>query len=371
MSDEPLTEQNGTGRQPQAGAPTARRRRASVYVAGPIDQVFAVPDWVAQPYRRDRETLVSRLTAEGFAMYAPHRAWAGVNLNRDVCPAVEATNTAALVACDLLIALLPPVIPTNGTYVEIAHAASLGKPVIVVSAEVVDALPPGVVQVGRIEDAVTSAQAFRRAHPPSAESALQRAPVAKDVSIAEIESTGALQPLPVKPLAGQQFLPMRHYDDDAGLDLFVTEQRTVMPGEFVDVPAGVKVELPPGFWALILGRSSTMRKRGLMALPGVIDTGYRGEWFAGVTNVGQHPVTVAVGERLAQFILLPNLTSQYLPVVTEELAPHPRGENGFGSTGGHLEAVNRHGQPVPPEWTIRAGLGSELAQPDSRYIGGA
>lgn len=327
---------------------SVRRRRATVYVAGPIDRVFAVPDRVAQPYRRDRETLVSRLTAEGFAMYAPHRAWAGVNLDRDDCPAVEAVNDLAVAHCDLLIALLPPEIPTNGTHAEIHQAVRLGKPVIVVSDDVIDGLPAGVLQVERVEEAVASAQAFRRTHPPSIESAPGLVPVAGDVSIAENESTGAAIPLPVMPLAGSQFLPMRHYGDDAGLDLFVTEQRTVMPGEFVDVPAGVRIEVPAGLWALILGRSSTMRKRGLMVLPGVIDTGYRGDWFAGVTNVGSHPVTVAVGERLAQFLLLPNLTSRYSPVATEALSPHPRGENGFGSTGGHLEAVNGLGQPISP-----------------------
>jgi dUTP pyrophosphatase len=176
------------------------------------------------------------------------------------------------------------------------------------------------------------------------ESAPGLVPEATEVSVTENESTEALQPLPVLSLAGSQFLPMRHYDDDAGLDLFVTEQRTVMPGEFVDVPAGVRIELPPGFWALILGRSSTMRKRGLVVLPAVIDTGYRGDWFAGVTNVGQHPVTVAVGERLAQFVLLPNLTSRYLPVAADALSPHPRGEQGFGSTGGHAR---------PPDTLVR------------------
>lgn len=66
---------------------------------------------------------------------------------------------------------------------------------------------------------------------------------------------------------------------------------------------------------MLTGRSSTMRRRGLLMVQGVIDVGYRGELFAGVFNVSGGDVAVGVGERLSQLIVLPNLTETLTPVV--------------------------------------------------------
>lgn len=145
-------------------------------------------------------------------------------------------------------------------------------------------------------------------------------------------------PLPVRFTSGSYLLPSlrlpsRSHPDDAGLDLFVSKDVTVEPGEFADVPCHIEVELPPGVWGLITGRSSTIRRRGLMVTQGVIDTGYRGELFSGVWNLTSEPVQVKVGERLAQLILLPNFTQGYQPVLVPQLADSERGSNGFGSSG--------------------------------------
>lgn len=123
---------------------------------------------------------------------------------------------------------------------------------------------------------------------------------------------------------------------DAGIDLFCAESTVVQPDQFRDVCLGVEAQLPAGYWGLLTGRSSTLRKHGLMVNQGVIDQGYRGRLFAGVFNLTGRPVQIVRGSRLAQLILLPlwlpRLT-EFSVVESEALDESARGHDGFGSTG--------------------------------------
>lgn len=123
----------------------------------------------------------------------------------------------------------------------------------------------------------------------------------------------------------------RSHAGDAGLDLFCSQDMEILPGRFEDIPVGVSVELPEGFWGLLTGRSSTLRKRGLMVAQGVIDQGYRGPLFTGVWNLTPGPVKVSRGERLAQLILVPLWEGGVEPVLF--LSESSRGSAGFGSSG--------------------------------------
>lgn len=140
-------------------------------------------------------------------------------------------------------------------------------------------------------------------------------------------------PLPVRRLTEHAALPHRGYHDDAGLDLWVSGRVAIAAGLTADVPCGLAMQLPQGCFGLIVGRSSTRRARGLMVHPGVIDVGWRGEIFVNVENQTDELVIIEIGERLGQIIILPNLTHLYEPVWVDELDPHDRGTNGFGSTG--------------------------------------
>lgn len=141
--------------------------------------------------------------------------------------------------------------------------------------------------------------------------------------------------LPFKAINDQAILPSRGYPDDAGLDLFACEDITIRSGEHADIPTGVAVELPPETWGMIIGRSSTLRKRNLLVNISVIDRGWRGDLFVNALNVSMDgaPVRISKGERVGQLIILPNISEGWTPTFVENLSDHARGTKGFGSTG--------------------------------------
>ena len=138
---------------------------------------------------------------------------------------------------------------------------------------------------------------------------------------------------PIKWLGERRLQPVRQHEGDAGFDLICAESWTIAPGEFVDIDCGIRLELPDGVWAMITGRSSTLRRRNLLVNQAIIDNGYRGPMFCGVWNLGREMVEVEKGERLAQLIPLPLVAAQLVPVQVRELGLSDRGTDGFGSTG--------------------------------------
>jgi dUTP pyrophosphatase len=127
--------------------------------------------------------------------------------------------------------------------------------------------------------------------------------------------------------------PTRAHHDDAGLDLYVHGDYSIEPGQMVDLDLGTAIKSPPGCWVLLTGRSSTMRNRGLLVAQGVIDPGYTGPLYATAHNLTNETVLVSEGERIAQLIVLPNLTQYIEPVQVSSLPETERGSKGFGSSG--------------------------------------
>lgn len=133
--------------------------------------------------------------------------------------------------------------------------------------------------------------------------------------------------------------PTRAHSGDAGFDLYCAGGPYgggywfIEPGEFVDIDCGISVELPQGVWAMITGRSSTLRKRRLLVATGIIDQGYRGPLYAGVQNLSSELVKVESGERLAQLIPFPLVAETLKLRRVAELADSDRGDKGFGSSG--------------------------------------
>lgn len=119
-------------------------------------------------------------------------------------------------------------------------------------------------------------------------------------------------------------------DGDVGYNLISTEDVIIKTDEVVNVPTGVKVKLPTGYWALILARSSTIFKHHIHVFPGVIDNGYTGELFVPCIAMVKQRV-IPKGSSIAQLIMFPAVTP-FLEIVNK-LPETERGEQGFGSTG--------------------------------------
>jgi len=126
-------------------------------------------------------------------------------------------------------------------------------------------------------------------------------------------------------------LPSKTYPNDAGFDLVVAADTLIQPNEFVDVDLGIGIQLEDYQFGRITGRSSTLRKRGLLVNEGIIDAGYRGRLFAGVFNLTDKEVAVCRGERIAQLLVHSTSSMQVMPV--PHLLESERGSNGFGSSG--------------------------------------
>lgn len=134
-------------------------------------------------------------------------------------------------------------------------------------------------------------------------------------------------------VADSGMLPTRAHDSDAGLDLYTVGDWFVEAGAWVDIPCGIRMQLPSHVWGMITGRSSTLRKLGLLVPQSVIDPGYRGPLFVQVWNLGQRGVLVKDKQRVGQMILIPNVTPLFDPVWVEAVEDSDRGGNGFGSSG--------------------------------------
>lgn len=121
----------------------------------------------------------------------------------------------------------------------------------------------------------------------------------------------------------------------AGADLYacLEEEQVVSPGQTVMIHTGIAMEIPEGYAGLIFARSGLASKRGLAPANkvGVVDSDYRGEFMIALHNHSDVPQTVLPGERIAQMVITPVLTAEFLQV--EELEETQRGSGGFGSTG--------------------------------------
>ena len=144
-----------------------------------------------------------------------------------------------------------------------------------------------------------------------------------------------MQQVRVKKLRENAKLPVYGTAYSAGADLCACLDApvTLMPGETRLIPIGISMEIPEGYAGLVFARSGLASKRDLAPANkvGVIDSDYRGEFFVPLHNHGAQPQTIAHGERIAQMILMPYLTAQF--VETQTLSDTERGAGGFGSTG--------------------------------------
>ena len=117
------------------------------------------------------------------------------------------------------------------------------------------------------------------------------------------------------------------------IDLRTAEDIELKAGEYTCIPLGVAMELPKGYEALMLPRSSTFKKYGVILVNsmGVIDESYCGdsdEW--NFLAYALRDTKIPKNERICQFRIM-----EHQPPVTmvevENLGNKNRG--GIGSTG--------------------------------------
>lgn len=133
----------------------------------------------------------------------------------------------------------------------------------------------------------------------------------------------------IKKLNTNAVIPSYSKDGDACMDLTVTSiKRDVF---YVEYGTGLAVEIPKGFFGLIRPRSSVSSKELLFKTSGVVDSGYRGELTVRFQDSGDGNHEYAIGDRCAQFMVLPYPTIEFIEV--EKLSTTERGVGGHGSSG--------------------------------------
>ena len=135
-------------------------------------------------------------------------------------------------------------------------------------------------------------------------------------------------------------LPTYATQGAAGADVranFPAEHReqghTLAPMSRAVLPTGLRIAIPEGYELQLRPRSGLAFKQGLTLIntPGTIDSDYRGNVGVLMINLGDEPVTIAHGDRIAQAVVAPVHRAEFDPV--DDLDNSARGAGGFGSTG--------------------------------------
>lgn len=123
-------------------------------------------------------------------------------------------------------------------------------------------------------------------------------------------------------------------DGDIGYDVRAIEDRLLEPMETATISTGVFLELDDGFYADLRGRSGNS-SRGLICNLGLIDTSYRGEIKASITNLTGNDYEIKKGDRVGQLVFRKE-SMVNLEKVLEIDSNTDRGVRGFGSSGRQL-----------------------------------
>ena len=137
--------------------------------------------------------------------------------------------------------------------------------------------------------------------------------------------------------------PTRGNPSDAGLDVYFSpkarEPVTINPGQSVILPTGLKFGVPHGYMLEVKNRSSVASKRSLIVGACVVDSGYDGEVFVNLHNIGTEPQVVEPHTKIAQVVMTPVVSFRALETKNPDLygwypiTISDRGDGALGSTG--------------------------------------
>ena len=136
--------------------------------------------------------------------------------------------------------------------------------------------------------------------------------------------------------------PTRGNPSDAGLDVYFSPKErqpvTISPGQSVILPTGLKFGVPHGYMLEVKNRSSVASKRSLIVGACVVDSGYDGEVFVNLHNIGTEPQVVEPHTKIAQVVMTPVVSFRALETQNPDLygwypiTISDRGDGALGST---------------------------------------
>jgi dUTP pyrophosphatase len=139
----------------------------------------------------------------------------------------------------------------------------------------------------------------------------------------------------IQKLRPDAVVPRYMTDGAAGLDLCAALDApvTLAPGARAAIGTGLALAIPAGFEGQVRPRSGLAREHGVTVAnaPGTIDSDYTGHVLVLLVNLGDAPVTIASGQRIAQLVIAPVARAEL--AVVDALPATARGAGGFGSTG--------------------------------------
>lgn len=146
--------------------------------------------------------------------------------------------------------------------------------------------------------------------------------------------------------------PTRAHSTDLGFDVYSIEDYTLGAGEQHTFDLGFSIELPellymngyndnstctldrcciPMAAGLLFWDKSSVGKKGVKVMGGVVEGGYRGQVSITLSNTSQDSVQFLKGQKLCQMLVTPIILCEAEEV--QELSNTERGESGFGSSG--------------------------------------
>lgn len=148
--------------------------------------------------------------------------------------------------------------------------------------------------------------------------------------------------------------PERGTERSAGIDFFIPEDfgvHKLFGGDDILIPSGIKAEIPEFYMLMAADKSGIVTTANAQKEIGrkpksssfesciiigakIVDEDYQGEIHIHLINVGNDPVILKPGMKIAQFILVPVLYDDLEEVSETELftKTSSRGSGGFGST---------------------------------------
>tara|TARA_R110001599_G_scaffold162517_1_gene351744 strand:+ start:234 stop:722 length:489 start_codon:yes stop_codon:yes gene_type:complete len=147
--------------------------------------------------------------------------------------------------------------------------------------------------------------------------------------------------------------PVRANPSDAGLDLRYNPEDDILdlhdereagpvkigPGQSMILGTGMKFGVPHGYMIQIMNRSGNAAKKKLMVGACVVDSGYDGEVFVNLHNIGKETQIINAGDKIAQAVVIPVIPVRFLETNNDNLYDwcpitiSDRGAGSLGSTG--------------------------------------